>query len=211
MAPEEEALSKEARELFECYRGNLARKKEQEEALAAFVPLTLREAESILAGAAGISYERTRVQTGRTGDRTQHAALSARELMQKMNRESREEILKGYDRICRDIRRVNASFFLMEEEVRRAARQLYREGRSAERIEAMDGHLYCRRRAEKLRSQAISALCQVLIRERGRKSGQCGRDGNALQDLSAEKKEEESGAGGSHFPGRTAGADPGRV
>lgn len=161
---EEEQLRRKARWLLKNFRKFLEQKHKQEEEMRN-VPLFTRDDALYKLSGMAAHQQGERVQTSNLANAPLTAAMNVDEMLERMNKEVREEVSKGYDQLCEKVRLVNAAFSSMDVEVQSVARQVYAKGTSKKEVIRTDGLVMGRTRVYELLQEAESVMMDVLKEE----------------------------------------------
>ena len=163
-ALEEEQLHRKARWLLKYFRKFLEQKHKQEEEMRN-VPLFTRDDALYKLSGMAAHQQGERVQTSNLSNAPLTAAMNVDEMLERMNKEVREDVSKGYDQLCEKVRLVNAAFSSMDVEVQSVARQVYAKGTSKKEVIRTDGLVMGRTRVYEFLQKAESVMVDVLKEE----------------------------------------------
>lgn len=144
-AVEEQQQRRKARWLLKNFRMFLEQKHKQEEAMKNTPLFTKDDALYVLSGMAAHKGGE-RVQTSNISNAPETAAMNVDETLERMNREVRAEVAKGYDQLCERITIVNIAMMLMDVPVRSVAEQVFCAGTRWDKVIAADGHHYSKKK-----------------------------------------------------------------
>ena len=161
---EEEQLRRKARWLLKNFRKFLEKKHKQEEEMRN-VPLFTRDDALYKLSGMAAHQQGERVQTSNLSNAPLTAAMNVDEMLERMNKEVREDVSKGYDQLCEKVRLVNAAFSSMDVEVQSVARQVYAKGTSKKEVIRTDGLVMGRTRVYEFLQEAESVMVDILKEE----------------------------------------------
>ena len=161
-AVEEQQQRRKARWLLKNFRKFLEQKHKQEEAMKNTPLFTKDDALYVLSGMAAHKGGE-RVQTSNISNAPETAAMNVDETLERMNREVRADVAKGYDQLCERISLVNAALMLLETETRNAAIQLYCKGVKWNKVVAPDGHYYSKKKVYAFINAAEESVIETIL------------------------------------------------
>jgi hypothetical protein len=161
---EEEQLRRKARWLLKNFRILLEQKHKQEEEMRN-VPLFTRDDALYKLSGMAAHQQGERVQTSNISNSPLTAAMNVDEMLERMNKEVREDVSKGYEQLCEKVRLVNAAFSSMSVEVQSVAKQVYAKGTEKKKVIGIGGHVMGRTRVYELLQEAESVMMDVLKEE----------------------------------------------
>ena len=160
---EEEQLRRKARWLLKNFRKLLEQKHKQEEEMRN-VPLFTRDDALYKLSGMAAHQQGERVQTSNISNSPLTAAMNVDEMLERMNKEVREDVSKGYEQLCERISLVNAALNAVDFEASIAGKQMYYHGVKRDRVVAPDGHYYCKDKVYEFRHR-IEDMMVFLMRE----------------------------------------------
>ena len=160
-AVEERQLRRRAKWMLKNFRKFLEQKHKQEEEMRNTPLFTRDDALYVLSGMAAHKGGE-RVQTSNISNAPETAAMNVDETLERMNREVRADVAKGYDQLCERITMVNIVLSLLTEPDRSAARPIYVEGKGWKNIISLDGQYFNRNALQKIRKRAEECMMDVL-------------------------------------------------
>ena len=119
-----------------------------------------------------------RVQTSNISNAPETAAMNVDETLERMNREVRADVAKGYDQLCERISLVNIALMLMDIPVRSVAEQVFCEGTRWDKVIAADGHYYSKKKVYEMIAVAEKTVMDTMkhINHQGSNQRQEGLD-----------------------------------
>ena len=160
-AVEERQLRRRAKWLLKNFRKFLEQKHKQEEEMRNTPMFTRDDALYVLSGMAAHKGGE-RVQTSNLSNAPETATMNVDETLERMNRQVRADVAKGYDQLCERINMVNIVLSLLAEPERSAARQIYVEGKGWKNIISPDGQYFNRGALQKIRNRTEECMMDVL-------------------------------------------------
>ena len=160
-AVEERQLRRRAKWLLKNFRKFLEQKHKQEEEMRNTPLFTRDDALYVLSGMAAHKGGE-RVQTSNLSNAPETATMNVDETLERMNRQVRADVAKGYDQLCERINMVNIVLSLLAEPERSAARQIYVEGKGWKNIISSDGQYFNRGALQKIRNRTEECMMDVL-------------------------------------------------
>ena len=161
-AIEERQLRRRAKWLLRNFRKFLAQKHEKEEEMRNTPLFTREDALYVLSGMAAHKGGE-HVQTSNISNAPETAAMNVDETLERMNREVRADVAKGYDQLCERISLVNAALMLMEPEARAAATQMICKGSKWNKVIAPDGHYYSKKKVYAFINAAEESVIETIL------------------------------------------------
>jgi len=161
---EEQQLRRKARWLLKNFRKFLEQKHKQEEEMRNTPLFTRDDALYVLSGMAAHKGGE-RVQTSNLSNAPETAAMNVDETLERMNREVRADVAKGYDQLCERITLVNMALSLMPDPIQWVARQVYAEGVDKKKVTGSDGARIGRTKVFELLNKAVLEMANVLLHE----------------------------------------------
>ena len=158
---EEEQLRRKARWLLKNFKKFLEQKHKQEEEMRN-VPLFTRDDALYKLSGMAAHQQGERVQTSNLANAPLTAAMNVDEMLERMNKEVREDVSKGYDQLCERITIVNVALMLMDMDARCVAKQVFYEGTKRDKVIATDGHYYSKKKVDAMIAIAERAVIDVL-------------------------------------------------
>ena len=161
---EEQQLRRKARWLLKNFRKFLEQKHKKEEEMRNTPMFTRDDALYVLSGMAAHKGGE-RVQTSNLSNAPETAAMNVDETLERMNREVRADVAKGYDQLCERITLVNMALSLMPDPIQWVARQVYAEGVDKKKVTGSDGARIGRTKVFELLNKAVLEMANVLLHE----------------------------------------------
>lgn len=163
-ALEEQQLRRKARWLLKNFRKLLEHKHKQEEEMRN-VPLFTRDDALYKLSGMAAHQQGERVQTSNISNAPLTAAMNVDETLERMNKEVREEVSKGYEQLCEKVKLVNVALAAMPVEVQSVAKQAYAKGTAKNKVISQDGLVMGRTKVYELLQEAESIMMDVLKEE----------------------------------------------
>jgi len=160
-ALEEQRLRRKARWLLKNFRKLLEQKHKQEEEIRK-VPLFTRDDALYKLSGMAAHQQGERVQTSNISNAPLTAAMNVDETLERMNKEVREEVSKGYDRLCERITLVNTMLLTLDSKTRSVARQLYIEGKDRDSIVNSTGGYFSRKTVMEMRDNIEHKMMEIM-------------------------------------------------
>ena len=158
---QDETTMRRAKWLLKNFRKFLEQKHKQEEEMRNTPLFTRDDALYVLSGMSAHKGGE-RVQTSNLSNAPETAAMNVDETLERMNRQVRADVAKGYDQLCERITMVNIVLSLLAEPERSAARQIYVEGKGWKNIISPDGQYFNRGALQKIRNRTEECMMDVL-------------------------------------------------
>jgi len=160
-AVEERQLRRRAKWLLKNFRKFLEQKHKQEEEMRNTPMFTRDDALYVLSGMAAHKGGE-RVQTSNLSNAPETAAMNVDETLERMNRQVRADVAKGYDQLCERITVLNCALIQMDPDVRSTVTQVFCDGVNRNQVVASDGHYFSRKKVFEFIKKAENAVLEVL-------------------------------------------------
>lgn len=161
-AVEERQLRRRAKWMLKNFRKFLEQKHKQEEEMRNTPLFTRDDALYVLSGMAAHKGGE-RVQTSNISNAPETAAMNVDETLERMNREVRADVAKGYDQLCERITVLNCALMQMDPDVRSTVTQVFCDGVNRNQVVASDGHYFSRKKVFEFIKNAENVVMEVLI------------------------------------------------
>ena len=158
---EEEQLRRKARWLLKNFRKLLEQKHKQEEEMRN-VPLFTRDDALYKLSGMAAHQQGERVQTSNISNSPLTAAMNVDEMLERMNKEVREDVSKGYEQLCERITLVNTMLLTLDSKTRSVAQQLYIEGKDRDSIINSKGGYFSRKIVMEMRDFIEHKMMEIM-------------------------------------------------
>lgn len=158
---EEQQLRRKARWLLKNFRKLLEHKHKQEEEMRN-VPLFTRDDALYKLSGMAAHQQGERVQTSNISNAPLTAAMNVDETLERMNKEVREEVSKGYEQLCERITLVNTMLLTLDSRTRSVAKQLYIEGKDRDSVVNSTGGYFSRKTVMEMRDDIEHKMMEIM-------------------------------------------------